>query len=76
MGTVKTIQYYKLKGTILHETEKAIQFNIDSVQGEYLEDSQTEWFPISQTKSITRTSGQGTDEIEVAEWLLKRKELI
>lgn len=56
----------KFTGMIVTETEKAILFNVEG--REY-------WFPLSTVNSITRSPAIDCDEIEVAEWLAKKKGL-
>ena len=74
MGTITT--YIKLTGTKLRETEKAVHFRVEEVDGTVLEDNVTHWFPLSQISSQTTGTADGRDEIKVAEWICKSKELI
>ena len=69
--------YYKLNGIIMAETAAAIKFRIKGIEGKlWAEDNfQTEWFPLSQVKSITRSQNNSPDldSIEVKDWILKTK---
>ena len=72
-----TTEYTKIDGVITRETAAALLFTIeDASTGE----STSHWFPLSQIKSIRRTSHDVSldelDTIEVANWLLKQKGLI
>lgn len=66
---------HSIEGTILHESQKAIQFNLETVSGTTLDEAKTEWFPLSQITKIVRNP-HGLDELVVSEWILKKKELI
>jgi hypothetical protein len=57
----------KLVGTIEHETDKALLFNIDGTN---------HWFPLSTINTITRSQTIGEDTIEVDERIAKKKGLI
>jgi hypothetical protein len=64
-------------GTKLSESAKAIQFKVDSVQGEPLDKPVVTWFPFSQTAKIfTKPEVQGEDYLIVSEWLCKQKDLL
>jgi hypothetical protein len=54
-------------GTILRETDKAVQFAIEG--------QTTEWFPLSQMDSLKRTNTVGEDEIVVTKWIAEKKGL-
>jgi hypothetical protein len=70
-------EYIKLTGTKLRETEKAIHFRVEEVDGMHnLDEPVTHWFPISQIKSQTTGTADGKDHVEVAEWICRSKELI
>lgn len=76
-----TNTYYKLTGTKVRETDKAILFRpetIDTAPCEKDPDGKytSYWFPLSQIKSIVTTPHEGADTIEVAEWILSAKGLI
>ena len=68
---------YKLQGTILRESDKAVYMDVESINGAPLDETITAWFPLSQiTKKFTDPSAQGTDFIMASEWICKAKELI
>lgn len=71
---------HTLQGYHLGETGKALRFQVLQINGDPLEDgeSKTEWFPLSQVRSITRAAqGSGEmDNIKVTEWILTAKEMI
>lgn len=55
-------------GTIMRETEKAIQFDVEG--------QTTEWFPFSQTEKLTRDDKTvGKDKITVTKWIADKKNL-
>lgn len=68
--------YYSLQGSIIRETEKAILFQVEEINGLPIDDSPQEWFPLSQVKSILRSTNSDLDKIEVKEWILQQKELL
>lgn len=72
-------EYIKLTGTKLRETEKAVHFTVTKVGGKDIE-SVTHWFPISQIKSMSVAApsapSSSSDEIQVADWICKSKELV
>ncbi len=72
-------EYIKLTGTKLRETEKAVHFTVVKVGGADIE-SVTHWFPISQIKSMTTSPPsdrlEDADEICVADWICRSKELV
>lgn len=76
MSRISDTKYTPIKGNILRETDKAIQFEIEEIAGQTLEDRTTMWFPLSQMKSITRSHSTELDSIEVAEWILKKAEFL
>jgi hypothetical protein len=67
---------FSLQGYILGESSKAIQFGIESINGLPLDEQNIQWFPLSQTKSIYRGSGDEQDCIVVSRWIMEQKELI
>lgn len=71
-------EYIKLTGTKLRETEKAIHFEVRKVGDADLQPHVIHWFPLSQIKSMTTTADRldGDDEIAVADWICRSKELI
>ena len=71
--------FHSVEGYILSETEKAIRIEIHKIDGMAVlpEEQKKEWFPLSQSKSITR-QGKGSqelDKIEVSNWILRTKGL-
>ena len=75
MSRVDTV--HTIKGTFLGpETAKAVQFRVDSISGVPLDESTTQWFPLSQVKKMMRTKEDGQDEMVVSEWILQQKELL
>ena len=69
-------EFIKLTGTKLRETDKAVHFRVDEVDGTVLEDSVTHWFPISQISSQIIGIADGKDIIKVAKWICQSKELV
>jgi hypothetical protein len=68
---------YKLKGTILRESDKAVYMDVESINGVPMDDTETHWFPLSQiAQKFTDPSTQGTDFIMASEWICKAKSLI
>lgn len=69
--------YVTLSGTILADTGKAVKLLITQVSGEKLEQSRTEWIPVSQcSKMFKDPTASGEDWVMVAEWLCKEKNLL
>jgi len=69
-------EYIKLTGTKLRETEKAVHFRVEEVDGTVLEENVTHWFPLSQISSQTTGTADGQDHIKVAEWICHSKSLL
>jgi hypothetical protein len=69
-------EYIKLTGTRLRETEKAVHFRVDQVGEAVLEESVTHWFPLSQIQKSTTLPTEGEDELFVADWICRAKELV
>lgn len=69
-----------LSGTIIAETEKAIRFKVDTVDGEPANNpGRSFWFPLSRTKNIFRArhvDSDTPDTITVEFWLLNDKDLL
>lgn len=66
--------YRSLVGTVMNETEKAIQFRIDiSDETDDLPRHKTEWFPRSQLSSVHILKGVDEDVIMASEWILGQK---
>jgi hypothetical protein len=68
-------------GSRLRETDKAVQFRIDSIGPDELDYPKTEWLPFSQCKrSMTHSANPDTpietDYLVVTEWILKQKGLL
>ena len=65
-------------GQYLRETDKAVQFKVEEVNGLSLDEPKTFWFPLSQIKSLTHAAPDSlaADTVKVAEWILKNKELL
>ena len=71
-------EYIKLTGIKLRETEKAVHFEVRKVGDSDLQPHVIHWFPLSQIKSMTTAADRldGDEEITVADWICKSKELI
>lgn len=66
--------YRSLVGTVLRETEKAIQFQIDLSDARCPEPVlKSEWFPRSQLSSIHVSKQDNCDVIMASEWILGQK---
>jgi hypothetical protein len=68
--------YITIRGQIGRETDKAIQFTVQAIGNDDIEEEPTEWFPLSQVEKIWRNKGTTPDEMQVSEWILKAKGLI
>ena len=73
--------YHPVRGYILRETDKAVQMEVHEISGISAADedgeNKSEWFPVSQLKSITRSRGASEqDEIMASDWILKAKDLL
>ena len=74
---------HTLQGFIHAETQAAILFKVEQIDGSLLPTEQQgkHWFPLSQIKSITRApimdGGEiQYDNLQIKEWLLTKKGLI
>ena len=68
---------YRIKGTILRTTDKAVQFLTSEINGCPLDADQTEWFPESQIRQkFYKKDGTGDDELVVTEWICRQKGLV
>lgn len=79
MALRPTDKTYKLTGTILRESDKAVYMDVEKINDLHLEEGETisAWFPLSQIASkFTDPAVQGTDYIMASEWICKAKELI
>lgn len=66
-----------VEGTKIHESPKAILFELESISGTPLEEPIKTWFPLSQIRKMTTDkNAKGKDTLTVTEWILKTKELI
>lgn len=62
-----------IQGTILRESEKAIQFNWEDTNGK----NRTDWFPISQLNEIHRTHERdGVDVLVMTGWIALTKKVM
>lgn len=68
----------ELKGTRLKETEKAVLFDIETVDSTPWEGNQKKyWIPFSQvTSSVTNPKVTGEDQLLISSWIAKRIGLI
>lgn len=65
--------YLSIKGTVLRETEKAVQFRIDEVRGTPIDQTETVWIPLSQVeKRMTDKSRSGEDTMMISEWIAEK----
>lgn len=75
-------KYATVEGYKLGETALAVRFECHTVNGIRVETEsghniQIEWFPLSQIKSLyTAIDAVEMDSIQVAEWLLQKKDLL
>lgn len=68
---------YKLTGTILRQTSKALQMLVSEINGVPLDEDEEQWFPFSQIdRIVNRKHDAESDEITVSEWILQQKEMI
>jgi hypothetical protein len=66
-----------LTGYRLKETDKAVQFQVETVDGEPLQEAKTEWFPLSQVESSQTThTPDEMDTLTVSEWIVEQKGLV
>jgi len=69
-------EFTRVYGKKLSDTPKAIKFRVDGFLSEIsneeypMDESSTEWFPISQISEVTDT------EMVVKTWVLEKKELM
>lgn len=66
-----------LTGYRLRESEKAVQFQVETVAGEPLSEPKTEWFPFSQVESSQTThTPDEMDTLTVSQWIVDQKDLV
>lgn len=66
-----------LTGYLLRESDKAVQFQVETVDGEPLGKPKTEWFPFSQVESSQIThSPNEMDTLTVSQWIVDQKDLV
>ena len=83
-GTVKRVNpsdgFNTVEGYIHAETLKAILFEVQRVNGTDVasgKEGKKEWFPLSQTKSVTHAVGsEDYDIIRVSDWIARTKGII
>ena len=75
----KVTIYHTCHGSIIRQSEKAILFKVETIDGQMIgdEDEPARWFPKSQLNGEP-VVGKGTtlDYIQVSEWILKKVELM
>ena len=68
---------HTITGNKLGESEKAIKFRVHEISGTPLDQTKTEWFPLSQIDKIfTDPNNINCDSMIVSEWILQQKGLI
>ena len=68
---------HTIVGNKLGESEKAIKFRVHKISGIPLDQTKTEWFPLSQIDKIfTDPNNINCDSMIVSEWILQQKGLI
>jgi len=66
--------YYKLQGTLVRETEKAVLFQTDTISGAPVDNNKELWYPLSQISSkMVDPNNKGEDWIMASEWILQQK---
>lgn len=72
----RSTTYISIKGTVLRETEKAVQFRIIDIGGEEI-DPIDKWIPFSQTeKRFTDPHSEDEDTMMISEWIADKLGLI
>lgn len=70
-------QHVILHGTYMGESEKAVKFRADSIDGVKVNEPQSTWFPISQIHSQTHDpNSTGNDALIVTDWIARMKGLV
>jgi hypothetical protein len=69
---------FTLTGIHMAESEKAVQFEVQTIAGKKLDKPQTEWFPFSQVISQTQApkESEDLDTLKVKRWILEKKSMI
>ena len=68
---------HTIVGNKLGESEKAIKFRVHEISGTLLDQTKTEWFPLSQIeKMFTDPNNINYDSMVVSEWILQQKGMI
>jgi hypothetical protein len=74
--TKPPVGFKNLKGSVRRETDKAILFISHSANGIAYTIPKTEWFPLSQVKSIIRSLSElepNEDVLVVSNWIFDTK---
>lgn len=75
MSMVNT-KHIKCKGTLIKETEKAVLFQFEEIDGEHFEIPIQRWIPLSQVEKRLTSPNASEDEMWVSKWILEKAELI
>lgn len=75
---MRTTETHTLGGSYIRETAKALQFQVETIDGQLIEGGElkTEWFPFSQVSQIFKSKDAGEDKIVVSKWICEQKELV
>jgi len=66
-----------IKGTKLRETDKAVHFRVDEIDGEPNENEQkVHWIPLSQVDHSFTAKMDGEDWLSIRDWIAKKLGLI
>jgi hypothetical protein len=76
MSRADTI-YYTVTGLIIAQTEKAVLFEIHTVDNTDEDDKEKHWFPLSQLRDLESGADDedphALDTVEIPDWLLRTK---
>lgn len=77
MAMKPTDKTYKIKGTILRETPKALYMDVEFINDLPIEPTESHWFPFSQiAEKFSDSENMGNDFILASEWITKEKGLV
>jgi len=73
MRVVRANIYWKVEGTIIAQTEKAVRITIKTLQGCPINSRSPEWFPRSQLENLCLGGEGELDSFEASQWILGQK---
>jgi hypothetical protein len=70
---VRANSYWKIEGTIVAQTEKAVCITIKTLQDCPINSAVSSWFPRSQIENLALGGEGELDSFEASQWILEQK---